>query len=253
MAIEDQLREYLRRAAGDLADARRQISELEGAGGEPIAVIGMACRFPSAPTVEDYWDLLSNGRSGVSEIPLSRWDADEYYDPERRTVGGIYTRSGAFLDEITEWDADFFGVSPGEALRMDPHQRLMMELTWEGMEDAGTSPTELAGTRTAVMVGLMNTVQYGRLQLDLYGPQIAADPQFGAGVSGAVASGRLAYHFDLRGPTMTIDTACSSSLVATHLAIKALRHGECDFAVVAGAFLHMTPDTYVNPCAASML
>ena len=253
MATEDKLREYLKRATVDLTEARRRVGELEEERHEPIAIVGMSCRYPGAPTVEDYWALLSEGRSGVVEVPPDRWNIDDYYTADRRVAGGVYTRHGAFLPDIAGWDADFFGIPPQEALRMDPQQRLLMELVCEGLDDAGTAAQRLAGSRTAVMVGLMDTAQYGRLQVERYGAGVIADPYFGQGVTASVVAGRLAYQFDLRGPAITLDTACSSSLVGVHLAAQALRRGECDLAVAAGAFLIMHPDTYVQSCATSML
>lgn len=253
MASEEKLREYLKRVIVELAEARHRITELADDRHEPIAVIGMACRFPGGGTVEDFWDLLRDGRSSVAEVPPSRWNIDDYYNPDRRVVGGVYTRHGAFLPDITGWDAEFFGVSPQEALRMDPHQRLLMELVWEGLENAGTSPAGVAGSRTAVLVGLMDSLQYGRLEAERQGLGITAEPYFGQGISTSVAAGRLAYHFDLHGPTVTLDTACSSSLVGLHLATQALSRGECDLAIAAGAYLIMQPDTYVQACATSML
>ncbi|ACU75831.1 Beta-ketoacyl synthase [Catenulispora acidiphila DSM 44928] len=251
---EDRLRAYLKRVTVDLAEARRRLAEADGDRHEPIAVIGMACRYPGGVrTPEEFWTLLSEGRDTVADVPKARWDIEEYYDPERSSVGGVYTKQGAFLDDIAGFDAGFFGLSPQEAFRMDPQQRLLMELMWEGMEDAGTTPASLAGSRTGVMVGLMDTVQYGRLEMERTGPSVAADPLFGQGVSTSVAAGRLAYQYDLRGPTLTIDTACSSSLVGVHLAAEALRRGECDMAVAAGAYLVIRPDTFVQGCATSML
>ncbi|SDI33714.1 Acyl transferase domain-containing protein [Actinokineospora alba] len=254
MATEDKLREYLKRVTVDLTEARKRLAEVEETRHEPIAVVGMACRYPGGgDTVESFWDLLRDGRTGVVEVPPSRWQVDDYYDPDRRAVGGVYTRHGSFLPDISGWDAEFFGLSPQEALRMDPQQRLLMELLWEGLENAGTTPAKLAGSRTAVMVGFMDTVQYGRLEQEFTGPGVVADPYFGQGVSASVVAGRLAYQYDLRGPTVTLDTACSSSLVGVHLAAEALRRGECELAVAAGAFLMIHPDIYVQACATSML
>lgn len=254
MATEDKLREYLKRVTVDLTEARKRLAEVEETRHEPIAVVGMACRYPGGgDTVDGFWDLLRDGRTGVVEVPPSRWQVDDYYDPDRRAVGGVYTRHGSFLPDISGWDAEFFGLSPQEALRMDPQQRLLMELLWEGLENAGTTPAKLAGSRTGVMVGFMDTVQYGRLEQEFTGPGVVADPYFGQGVSASVVAGRLAYQYDLRGPTVTLDTACSSSLVGVHLAAEALRRGECDLAVAAGAFLMIHPDIYVQACATSML
>ncbi|MGW2182075.1 SDR family NAD(P)-dependent oxidoreductase [Streptomyces sp. NPDC001732] len=245
MAGEDRLREYLKKATADLAEARRR----EAAANEPIAVVGMACRFPGAPSVDGYWDLLSNGRTGVvDDVPDGRFDLAAL-----RETDGVYTTRGGYLDDIAGWDAAFFGASPREALRMDPQQRLLMELTWESLEDAGLPPADLAGTRTAVMIGLSDTLQYGRIQQEREGLSMVHDPYGGQGASLSVAAGRIAYHFDLRGPTMTVDTACSSSLVAVHLAGAALRRGECSTAVVGGGFLMIHRDMYVNACATGML
>jgi acyl transferase domain-containing protein/acyl carrier protein len=253
MATEDKLRDYLKRVTVDLTDARRRLAEVEEGRHEPIAVIGMACRYPGGgDTVDGFWDLLHDGRSAVVEVPPERWDIDDYYDPDRRAVGAMYTRHGGFLDDIAGWDAEFFGLSPQEALRMDPQQRLLMELLWEGLENAGTPAPSIAGSRTAVMAGFMDTVQYGRLETERT-PGVVADPYFGQGVSASVVAGRLAYQFDLHGPAVTLDTACSSSLVGVHLAAEALRRGECDLAVAAGAFLIIQADTFVQACATSML
>lgn len=254
MATENELRDYLKRATVELTDARRRIGELRDGAQEPIAITGMACRYPGGgDTVDGFWDLLSDGRTGVVEVPVTRWNIDEYYDPDRTAVGGVYTRHGSFLPDIAGWDAGFFGHSPQEALRMDPQQRLLMELVYEGFENAGIAPSGAAGTRAAVMVGFMDSVQYGRLETDCYGPGIAADPYFGQGVSASVVAGRLAYHYDLRGPAVTLDSACSSSLVGVHLAGQALRRGECELAIAGGVFLIMRPDLYVQGCATSML
>ena len=253
MATEDKLREYLRRATAELTDTRRQLADAVAGQTEPLAVIGMACRYPGAAGVEDYWQLLRDGRTGVVEVPASRWDIADYYNADRRVPGAVYTKHGAFLSDIAGWDAEFFGVSPHEALRMDPNQRLLMELVWEGLESAGIPPTGLAGSRTGVMVGLMDTSQYGRIQVERYGTEVAADPYFGQGAAASVIAGRLAYHYDLRGPAVTLDTACSSSLVGIHLAAQALRRGECDLAVAAGVYLIIHPDTYIQGCATSML
>ena len=212
MATQDKLREYLKRVTVDLTEARHRLAEAVDDRHEPVAIVGMACRYPGGSTVEGFWDLLHDGRSGVIEVPLSRWDIDEFYNPDRRAAGGVYTRHGAFLDDITGWDAEFFGVPPAEASRMDPNQRLLMELVWEGLENAGMSPDAAAGSRTAVLVGLMDTLQYGRLEAERQGAGVTADPYFGQGISTSVVAGRLAYHFDLHGPAVTLDTACSSSL-----------------------------------------
>ncbi|WP_062432672.1 type I polyketide synthase [Herbidospora daliensis] len=254
MGNEEKLRAYLKRVTVELTQTRRQLAAAEDRAHEPVAIIGMACRFPGGgETVEGYWDMLSQGRNGVTEVPASRWNIDDYYDPDPRTPGAIYTRDGAFLPEITTWDAEFFGLSPREAIRVDPHHRLLLELTWEGLENAGVSPTRVAGSRTAVIVGLMETLQYGRLQLERQGLDALADPLLAPGVSASVAAGRIAYQFNLSGPTLTVDTACSSSLIAVHLAAESLRRGECDLAIAAGASLTIHPTNVIQACAGGML
>ncbi|MBN6053825.1 acyltransferase domain-containing protein, partial [Nonomuraea sp. RK-328] len=253
MGTEDKLRAYLKRATVELAQARQRLTEAEERRHEPIAVVGMACRYPGGDTVEDFWRLLRDSGNVVREVPASRWDLDAYYDPDPRVPGAMYTRYGTFLDDVTGWDAEFFGLSPREALRMDPHQRLLLELAWEGLENSGISPARLAGSRTGVMVGYMDTLQYGRLQMERQGADAVSDPYLGQGAVSSVAAGRIAYQLDLIGPTMTIDTACSSSLIAVHLAMESLRRGECDLAIAAGASLTLHPTTYVQACAGLMM
>ncbi|MBP2707760.1 SDR family NAD(P)-dependent oxidoreductase [Microbispora sp. RL4-1S] len=253
MGTEDKLRAYLKRATVELAQTRQRLSEVEERRNEPVAIVGMACRFPGGGTVEDFWALLRDGGSPVREVPASRWNADDYYDPDPRAPGAMYTKSGTFLDDIAGWDAEFFGLSPREALRMDPHQRLLLELTWEGLENAGLAPSRLAGSRTGVTVGYMDTLQYGRLQIERQGRDALSDPYLGQGSVPSVAAGRIAYQFDLVGPTMTVDTACSSSLVAVHLAAESLRRGECDLAIAAGVSLSIHPSLYIQACAGLMM
>ncbi len=255
MATEEQLRSYLKRVTVELSQARRRLAEIEDRPDEPIAIIGMACRYPGGgDTVDGFWEMLRDGRDTVIEVPPSRWDIDEYYNPDPAAVGTIYTRHGAFLPDIAGWDAEFFGLSPREALRMDPQHRLLMELAWEGLENAGTSPSRLAGSRTGVMVGFMDTGgSYVRLQFERQGAAAAADPYLGQGSSLSVAAGRISYHLNLNGPAITIDTACSSSLVAVHLAAQSLRRGDCDLALAAGATLNFHPVNFVQGCASSML
>ncbi|MET8007494.1 type I polyketide synthase [Nonomuraea glycinis] len=254
MGTEDKLRAYLKRATVELAQTRRRLTETEERACEPIAIVGMACRYPGgADTTEGLWELLSEGRSAVREVPATRWDIDDYYHPDPRTPGGMYTRYGTFLDDIAGWDAEFFGLSPREALRMDPHQRLLLELAWEGLENAGLAPSALAGTRTGVMVGFMDTLQYGRMQIERQGADALSDPYLGQGSVASIAAGRIAYQLDLIGPTVTVDTACSSSLIAVHLAAESLRRGESDLALAAGASLTLHPSLYIQACAGLMM
>ena len=248
-ADQDRLREYLQRATGELAGARRRLAEADAREHEPIAVIGMSCRFPDADGVDAYWELLREGRGArIGDVPPDRFASDPgpddaFYQP----------RQGAFLPDVAGWDAEFFGFPAREALRMDPQQRLLMELAWEAMEDAGTPPPSLAGSRTGVLLGFSDAFQYGQVEAEQYGTDVYADPFMGQGSLASVVAGRLAYHFDLRGPALSLDTACSSSLVATHLAVQALRSGECDYALAGGGYLALHRFLYVYSCATSLL
>ena len=249
MAEEDKLRTYLKRVTVDLADARAQLAEADARRREPLAVIGMSCRYPGADDVAGFWDLLAEGRgAALDDVPDGRFDLDPFVADY-----GVYTKRGAFLRDIAGWDAPFFGSPALEAMRMDPQQRLLLELTWEALEDAGTAPPSLRGSRTGVIVGFSDVFQYGQLQLGPDGAQAFTDPYTAQGSAASVVAGRLAYAYDLRGPAMVVDTACSSSLVAVHVAANALRSGECDLAVAAAASLVIKPQMYVNACAASML
>ncbi|WP_410606658.1 type I polyketide synthase [Amycolatopsis sp. lyj-109] len=235
MTGEEKLRDYLKRATVELAGARRRLAEYEARESEPIAVIGMSCRFPGAPDVDSYWNLLREGRAAeVGDVPAGRFDH----------VPGV-RRRGAFLSEVDGWDAGFFGYAPQEALRMDPQQRLLMELAWEAMDDAGTPAPKLAGSRTGVLLGFSDAFQYGQVEAEREGTGVYADPYMGQGSLASVVAGRLAYHFDLHGPAFSLDTACSSTLVAVHLAARALRAGECDYALAGGGFLALHPFLYV--------
>jgi polyketide synthase 12 len=180
-----------------------------GDSGDPVGIVGMSCRFPGGSDPDRFWQALLAGRDAVTTVPPDRWDVDAHFDPDPRARGASYTRSGAFLPDVAAWDADFFGVSPQEARRTDPRHRLLMELVWEALEDAGIAPTDLAGTRTAVYVGLMDSGHYARLQQDREGRDCLADPHFPVGAAGSVAAGRIAHWLDLRGPALTVDTACS--------------------------------------------
>ncbi|UED82967.1 type I polyketide synthase [Streptomyces profundus] len=250
MAGEDKLRAYLKRVTAELTDTRRRLAEAETGEREPVAVIGMSCRFPGARNVDDYWKLLREGRAApVGEVPAGRFDLD--LSPEERER--FRPRRGAFLPDVAGFDAEFFGFPPQEALRMDPQQRLMMELAWEAFEDAGTPAPSLAGSRTGVLLGFSDAFQYGQVQAERQGTDVYADPYMGQGSLGSVVAGRLAYHFDLRGPAFSLDTACSSTLVATHLALRALRAGECDYALAGGGFLALHPFLYLYSGANALL
>lgn len=209
---------------------------------EPIAIVGIGCRFPGASGPEAFWGLLRDGQDAIQEVPVSRWNADAYYDPDPSVPGKMNTRWGGFLEDVDRFDPQFFGIAPREAARMDPQQRLLMEVVWEALEDAGQTPDRLSGSSTGVFVGISND-DYGRLQLD---DSNLSDAYAGTGSALSIAANRLSYFLNLRGPSLVVDTACSSSLAAVHLAARSLSSGECDLALVGGVNLILSPNVTVN-------
>ncbi|HEX8116550.1 MAG TPA: type I polyketide synthase, partial [Pyrinomonadaceae bacterium] len=208
---------------------------------EPVAIVGIGCRFPGdVNNAEAYWELLREGRDAITEVPNDRWDIDAFYDPDPDAPGKMRTRWGGFVRDPDKFDATFFGISPREAVSMDPQQRFLLEVTWEALEDAGQAVDRLAGSKTGIFVGI-NVNDYGQSKvaglLNMY---------TATGNALALAANRLSYILNFHGPSMSLDTACSSSLVATHLACQSLAAGESTLAVAAGVNLILSPENTIR-------
>jgi acyl transferase domain-containing protein/acyl-CoA synthetase (AMP-forming)/AMP-acid ligase II/acyl carrier protein len=226
-------------------NSRRVTREREAANttrsSDPIAIVGMGCRFPGAPDLKRFWHLLRNGVDAITEVPAERWDVEALYDREPGVPGKMCSKWGGFVEGIDQFDAAFFGVSPHEAARIDPQQRLFLEVAWEALEDAGQSPTALAGSATGVFAGVCGS-DYSLL----YGGDLQLiDGDYGTGNAPSIVANRLSYFLDLKGPSQSIDSACSSSLVALQHACRSLRDGECELAIVGGVNAVLAPESSV--------
>ncbi|MGD0898738.1 MAG: type I polyketide synthase, partial [Thermoguttaceae bacterium] len=232
-----------------LKQTQARLAACERAPFEPIAVVGMACRFPGAENPKAFWRMLCDGADAIEEVPADRWNIDDYYDPDPSVPGKMSTRWGGFLKKVDEFDAEFFGISPREAVRVDPQQRLLLEVAWEALEDAGLPIGRMAQTKTGVYVGVVGS-DYGMLQSK---DVCDMDVFSGTGVSHAILANRVSYVLNLNGPSLTLDTACSSSLVTVHLACQGLRRRESDMALAGGVNLILSPEMTLALTKAHMM
>ncbi|MCX6047813.1 MAG: type I polyketide synthase, partial [Chloroflexi bacterium] len=219
---------------------------------EPIAIIGIGCRLPGGVTSPaSFWQLLEQGVDAITEIPTDRWNIQKFFDPEPSKPGHTYVKWGGFVDKIDQFDAQFFGISPREAAVMDPQHRMLLETTWEALEDGGQVPAQLAGSSTGVFIGIFMR-DYEQLMTSTLNRQLLNN-HTGVGSAMSIAANRISYVFDFVGPSVALDTACSSSLIAVHLACQSLRNGECTLAVAGGASLLLRPENTIATSKASML
>ncbi|PSB03927.1 type I polyketide synthase [Merismopedia glauca] len=238
-------RELLQKAYVELQKSRAQVQEMRSQQTEPIAIVGMSCRFPGgANSPNAYWKLLKEGKSGIKEIPGDRWDVDSYYDADFNAPGKMYVRSGGFIDGVDTFDPQFFGISEREAAGIDPQQRLLLEVAWEALENAGQTLDKATFKETGTFIGSFMD-DYLRLNT---GNRKQIDAYNSLGTLRCMTAGRLAYLLNLQGPTMQLDTACSSSLVAVHLACQSLRARECNMALAGGVNLMLSPDVTIGLC-----
>jgi acyl transferase domain-containing protein/NADPH:quinone reductase-like Zn-dependent oxidoreductase/acyl carrier protein len=242
----------LKRALLAIEELQAKVDAAARAQNEPIAVVGLGCRFPGgANDPEAFWRLLHDGVDAIGEIPRERWDIDAYYDPDPNAPGKMYTRRLGCIDRVDEFEPEFFGIAPREAVTMDPQQRLLLEVTWEALEHAGISPQRLLGSLTGVFVGICS-MDYATLQLQL-GDTTRIDAYSASGNAHSIAAGRLSYVLGLHGPSIAVDTACSSSLVSVHLACQSLRGRECHVALAGGVHLTLSPLSTIGFCKLHML
>lgn len=236
--------------AGETTGDRAADDHLEAA--EPIAIIGMACRFPGAKTLDDYWRVMIDQVDAIREIPKDRWNIEEYFDKDPDAPGKMITRWGGFLDDIDQFDPQFFSISPREAARMDPQQRLLLEVTWEALENAGLPTDRIGGSKTGVFVGIGGT-DYSQLYRRFDNSIEYLDAYCGTGNALSIAANRISYILDLHGPSLSVDTACSSALVAIHYAAQSLRNHDCDMAIAGGVNAILSPEVTIAFSKARML
>ena len=245
-------RDAIKQALLEIRKLRNQLAQFEDQQHEPIAIVGMGCRFPGGvSTPDEFWDMLASGTDATREIPPNRWDVEAFYDPLPDAVGKMYTRRGGFLETIDQFDPMFFDITPREALTMDPQQRLLLEVAWEALENAGIAPDSLVKSKTGVFVGITSYDYAMHIQDQLQLEEF--DTYIGTGNALNSIAGRLSYVLGLQGASVALDTACSSSLVTLHLACMHLRLGLCDMALAAGVNLIISPATMVTLSRAKML
>jgi acyl transferase domain-containing protein len=233
-------------------ELKGELDQLRAKRHEPIAVIGLGCRFPGgADSPETFWELLRRGVDATSEVPAGRWDKDAFFHADPEAPGKMYCWRGGFVEAVDQFDAHFFDISPREAVNIDPQQRMLLEVAWEALEGAGIGPRRLANSRTGVFVGV-SLDDYARIQV-WHGDTKAVNAYTGTGSTLSCVAGRLSYALGLQGATLSLDTACSSSLVAAHLACRSLLAGECDLAIVGGINLMLAPDSSIFLCKAHAL
>jgi myxalamid-type polyketide synthase MxaE and MxaD len=231
----------IKQALAAIRDLRAQLDAVQARDTEPIAIVGMACRYPGCADLASFWRLLVEGRDAVTEVPADRWSLDALYDPDPSRPGKMTSRWAGVIDRLDEFDAAFFGISPREAPHVDPRQRLALELMWESLEHAGIPADSLAGTLTGVFMATL-TNDYDHL---LFDDLRRAEAYSGAGTANSIVANRLSYFLDVRGPSLALDTACSGSLVAVHLACESLRRGESTLALAGGVNVNLMPKSNV--------
>ncbi|MEM7581598.1 MAG: beta-ketoacyl synthase N-terminal-like domain-containing protein, partial [Cyanobacteria bacterium P01_A01_bin.80] len=240
-------RSLLQEALTEMRSLRGKLEAEKQAKTEPIAIIGMDCRFPGgANSPQAYWKLLRSGIDTITEVPPERWSIDDYYDSDPDVPGKMYTRYGGFIDNVDKFDPQFFGISPREATKMDPQQRLLLEVSYTALERSGQSVQELNGSQTGVFIGI-SFDDYAKFSLNS-GDLNSIDAYSSLGNTRSIAVGRLSYALGLTGPTMQLDTTCSSSLLATHLACQSLRNKESNLALAGGVSLMLSPEPTIGFC-----